>query len=97
METDAGSKIAPIFPLSRVKKIMKTDKDVHMCTAEAVALTAMAAVLTKILIESHQTGFDIVCRKTFWNSSVMHSVNKQSRIVNELSAIKRQVHDKLLS
>lgn len=36
--------LGPIFPLSRVKKIMKTDKDVHMCSADAVVFTALAAV-----------------------------------------------------
>jgi hypothetical protein len=41
---DIPSSSAPIFPLSRVKKIMKTDKDVAMCSADAVSITAMAAV-----------------------------------------------------
>lgn len=39
-----SSPLAPIFPLSRVKKIMKTDKDVAMCSADSVALVAMASV-----------------------------------------------------
>ncbi len=34
----------PLFPLSRIKKIMKADKDIHMCSAEAVLLTTFAAV-----------------------------------------------------
>jgi len=41
---EASSGLAPIFPLSRVKKIMKADKDVHMISADAVLFTAMAAV-----------------------------------------------------
>lgn len=43
-EATSEPSVAPIFPLSRVKKIMKTDKDVSMVNADAVALTAMAAV-----------------------------------------------------
>ena len=46
MEIDPahGTSVAPIFPLSRVKKIMKMDKDVNLCSAESVALAAMASV-----------------------------------------------------
>lgn len=40
----------PIFPLSRVKKIMKADKDVHMCSADAVLLAAFAAVHLPIAV-----------------------------------------------
>lgn len=45
VDESSNSGVGPIFPLSRVKKIMKTDKDVHMCSADAVMLTAMAAVI----------------------------------------------------
>lgn len=42
---EAISGVGSIFPMSRVKKIMKADKDIHMCSAEAVLLTSLAAVL----------------------------------------------------
>lgn len=50
MEIDPapGASVAPIFPLSRVKKIMKMDKDVNLCSAESVALAAMASVPPRV-------------------------------------------------
>lgn len=65
--TDLG----PIFPLSRVKKIMKTDKDVHMCSADAVLFTAMAAVLFMMIVRIH-----CMCRSDFSNTSVRTCVER---------------------
>ena len=41
----SASTAGPSFPLARVKKIMKADKDVHLVSAEAVQLTSIAAVI----------------------------------------------------
>lgn len=59
------SGFAPVFPLSRVKKIMKSDKDVAMCSADAVAVTAMATV-SYITTNSFPNTLHNL-RKCFWN------------------------------
>jgi hypothetical protein len=38
------------FPLARIKKIMKADKDVNLCSAESVFLTSFATVLFYLFI-----------------------------------------------
>lgn len=43
------TKASTSLPLSRIKKIMKSDKDVGLCSNDAVFLTAEA---TKLFIES---------------------------------------------
>lgn len=43
----AASGTASSFPLARVKKIMKADKDVNLVSAEAVHLTSIASVQGK--------------------------------------------------
>lgn len=39
-----GREGGSVFPLARIKKIMKADKDVSLCSAEAVHLVSLAAV-----------------------------------------------------
>lgn len=43
------TKVSTSLPLSRIKKIMKSDKEVGLCSNDAVFLTAEA---TKLFIES---------------------------------------------
>ena len=38
-----------VFPLTRVKRIMKSDKDVGLCSHESVLLAARATVCSKPL------------------------------------------------
>ncbi len=42
--SSAGNTSSSSFPLTRVKKIMKSDKDVNLVSAEAVHLTSIASV-----------------------------------------------------
>lgn len=43
-ENGSNSTSTNAFPLARVKKIIKADKDVNLVSAEAVHLTSMATV-----------------------------------------------------
>lgn len=40
------------FPISKVSKIIKADKDVHMCQREAVFLISCAAVSNRTIFPS---------------------------------------------
>lgn len=44
IEQNSAAGTSTSFPLARVKKIMKADKDVNLVSAEAVHLTSIASV-----------------------------------------------------
>ncbi|KAJ1959889.1 hypothetical protein IWQ62_004432 [Dispira parvispora] len=44
--TSKGAAVpTPVFPMSRVKKVIKEDRDIHLCSADAVYAIALAAQL----------------------------------------------------
>ena len=66
---NSSSNSSSSFPLARVKKIMKADKDVNLVSAEAVHLTSIASV--GFLIDKLLFIFELffgIFRNYFWNS-----------------------------
>jgi hypothetical protein len=88
IDESASTGAGPIFPLSRVKKIMKADKDVHMCSADAVMLTTMAAVTSNVSLD---VAFTLLYRRIFWSTSARPCVEWQNKIEKKRWLIKMLV------